>query len=145
MYPEERVSQNSPQLWSSPTGLATQCNRSGPLLCSAGSEPVQCTLSAASDKGPRAATLRQTTLRLHCRAQLAQSTSKSLSQNIVGTQLRIKIVMHKQQVATTLMHSCQMHTHTWYPGSHLPGWTTNLLEKKTASVTHDRIRDRELA
>ena len=35
-------------------------------------------------QGPRAATLRQTTPRLHCRAQLAQSTSKSLSQNIVG-------------------------------------------------------------
>ena len=77
-------SQNSPQLWSSQTGLATQCNHSRPFYAPLGLGSLQCTLSAASDNGPRAATLRQTTLRLHCRAQLAQSTSKSLSQNIVG-------------------------------------------------------------
>ena len=70
----------------------------------------QCTLSAASDKGPRAATLRQTTLRLHCRAQLAQSTSKSLSQNIVGKLHNYTSMHNKQLVATTLMHSCQMHS-----------------------------------
>ena len=33
-----RFPRTAPQLWSSPTGLATQCNRSGPFLCSAGSE-----------------------------------------------------------------------------------------------------------
>ena len=102
-------------MWSSPTGLATQCNRSGPFLCSAGSELVQCTLSAASDKGPRAATLRQTTLRLHCRAQLAQSTSKSLSQNIVG-KLRINKACNNKQLVATHTHAqlsdALMHTHT---------------------------------
>ena len=84
------------------------------FLCSAGSELTQFTLSAASDKGPRAATLRQTTLRLHCRAQLAQSTSKSLSQNIVGkTTKQLPDMQSKlQEMAalqtSRLMHSCTL-------------------------------------
>ena len=74
----------------------------------------QCTLSAASDKGPRAATLRQTTLRLNCRAQLAQSTSKSLSQNIAG-KLRINKACNNKQLVATHSHAqlsdALMHTH----------------------------------
>ena len=75
----------------------------------------QCTLSAASDKGRRAATLRQTTLRLNCPAQLAQSTSKSLSQNIVG-KLRINKACNNKQLVATHSHAqlsdALMHTHT---------------------------------
>ena len=66
-------------------------------------------------QGPRAATLRQTTLRLLCRAQLAQSTSKSLSQNIVG-KLRINKACNNKQLVATHSHAqlsdALMHTHT---------------------------------
>ena len=54
------------------------------FLCSAGSELTTVHTKCRVRQGPRAASPRQTTLTLLCRAQLAQSTSKSLSQNIVG-------------------------------------------------------------
>ena len=54
------------------------------FLCFAGSELATMHTKCRVRQGPRAATFRQTTIRLHFRAQLAQSTSKSLSQNIVG-------------------------------------------------------------
>ena len=87
------------------------------FLCSAGSELATVHTKCRVRQGPRAATLRQTTLRLHCRAQLAQSTSKSLSQNIVGRTNKV-ILQHAQRSKKGLRYrqagSCT-HAHSHSP------------------------------
>ena len=115
MYPEEQNFPEQPLIVKQSNWTCSAVQSQPTFLCSAGSEPTTVHTKCRVRQGPRAATLRQTTLRLLCRAQLAQSTSKSLSQNIVG-KLRINKACNNKQLVATHSHAqlsdALMHTHT---------------------------------